>query len=310
MIARGIQGIAIGAIIVTARAMVPDLFSGKDLAKMITCISMLMPLVLSIAPTIGGYIQEYFQWRIVFVFLLLYFGMLLVIIPKIPETLKTPRQQKFAAKSFYNMFVLYKDLINNLPFVLYGLCSVIPLIGSFGYLTSSPFLFQKVLHLSPSKYGLLSLYAGGSILLYGVINTKLIKIFPLHKLLILGTVMVLLAGAWLLLSTYLGILTVTGIFLPVLLYYSCFIISIANATSQALTYITGGYGTARALLATCQFLAGAFGSFIFSRLPMEDGFYLACCFIVNGILMSFCLFAVPRTIKQTITTVSLDGAVS
>ena len=309
IVGRAMQGIAMGAIIVATRAIIPDCYSGKEMAKKITLVSMFMPLILSTAPILGGYLQEYFQWRAVFLFLVLYLVMLLIIIPNMPETLKHIPQSKSSKQSPMAIIYFYKNLISNLPFMFYGMCSVIPMVGLFAYLTISPFLFQNVLGLSPSKYGMLSLYIGCSILTYGYINTKLIKHFPLNKLLFVGAALIIFAGLLLLLFTYLGISTVAGILIPVLFYYSCLIISNANATSLALTYLDGSYGTARALLAACQFLAGALGSFIFSMLPILNGFYLAICFIINGLLIIFCILMAQRATRTTKNAMSVGATV-
>ena len=292
IISRALQGIAIGAIIVAARSIVPDLYTGKEMARKITTVSMFMPLILSTAPTLGGYLQEYFQWRIVFLSLVVYLGILLLVVKKMPETLKDVAHKKLSEQKISEIIAAYKKLLMNRQFMFYGMCSVIPIIGLFAYLTISPFLFQNTLGLSPSKYGLLSLYVGASILTYGYINNILIQHFSLNKLLSVGAAIIIFAGLLLVLFTCLGVTTIAGILIPVLFYYSCIIMSMANATSLALTYLDGSYGAARALLATCQFLAGAFSCFIFSLLPMNNGFYLALCFIINGLVMFFCLFMV------------------
>lgn len=301
LVGRTLQGIAIGAILVSGRAMVADLYSGLQLAKRITQVTMMMPFVLAIAPTIGGYIQEYFQWRAVFTVLIVYLGVLLIIVPRVPETVITKLPVNFSWKNPLAFINCYKQLINNAPFMLYGMYSVIPISAIFAYLTLSPFLFQNVLGLSPSEYGKLSLCIGISILLSGYINTKLLKILPLDKLLFIGAGIVVTAGCLLLLVNCFNLQSVTFILLPILLFYFCNTIGISNATSKALSYLNGSFGTARALLAALQFLAGALGSFIFSIIPIEDSKYLAICFIGNGILMLACVIVARRVVKKLYT---------
>jgi len=171
------------------------------------------------------------------------------------------------------------------------MCCIVPFAGMYAYVTVSPFLFQKVLGLSPSEYGNLSIYMGAGTLLYGFINTRLIKYFSLERAVLTGAIIVISSGVLLLLFNYLKINTVFSVMLPVILYYSIFVFCVSNANALALSLMNENYGTARALISTGQFLAGAIGSFIFSKLPIVDGFYLAICFVVNGILvMSFVLF--------------------
>lgn len=296
IIGRTLQGIAVGAILVAARAMVPDLYAGKELARRITQITMLMPLILAIAPLVGGYIQETWQWQAIFWLLIIYFTALLVIIPKIPETAKTIKN--FSWRHPKVIIASYKKLLTNAPFITYGICSAIPTSGIFAYLTVSPFLFQNILGLSPVAYGKLSLYIGVGIIISGYFNTLLIKKWTLDTLLFIGAGIIISAGILLGYITYLKISSIAIIMLPILLFFFCNTLGIGNATAKSLTYLDGSFGTARALLATCQFLAGSFGSFIFSMITVKDGLYLATYFIFTGFIMIICTLIAQKAAKQ------------
>ncbi len=70
--ARFLQGIGLGTVVAVSRAILPDHFQGKQLAKYFSYLTMLMPIMLAIAPPLGGFIQEKTSWQFVFVFLLIY----------------------------------------------------------------------------------------------------------------------------------------------------------------------------------------------------------------------------------------------
>jgi len=89
----------------------PDLYFGKDLAKKITYITMSMPIILSLAPIIGGHLYEYFSWRITFLCLILYYIILFFSIIKTKETIKNFSRNKFSA------ITNYKNLCKNSQFV-------------------------------------------------------------------------------------------------------------------------------------------------------------------------------------------------
>ena len=63
---RALQGITAGAGIVISRAIVRDLFDGPAAQRLMSRISMMFALAPIIAPLIGGYLQEWFGWRSVF----------------------------------------------------------------------------------------------------------------------------------------------------------------------------------------------------------------------------------------------------
>jgi DHA1 family bicyclomycin/chloramphenicol resistance-like MFS transporter/DHA1 family 2-module integral membrane pump EmrD-like MFS transporter len=170
--------------------------------------------------------------------------------------------------------------------------------GMYAYLTVSPFLFQNILGLSPSAYGKLSLCTGAAILISGYINTQLIKRWTLDILIFVGAGIIISAGVLLWCFTYIELKSVFFTLLPILLFFFCNTIGWGNATSKSLSYLQGSFGTARALLTTGQFFAGALGSFIFSMLPVKDGLYLSIWFIINGILMFICALLAQRASER------------
>jgi len=88
IISRFIQGFGMGAVLIAARATASDLFTGKNLAKQMSRMTMLMPLILALAPSIGGLLQQNFQWRAVFIFLIGYMLFILILVILTPESVK------------------------------------------------------------------------------------------------------------------------------------------------------------------------------------------------------------------------------
>ncbi len=275
---RFIQGIGAGAVLISSRTIVSDLFSGKELARQISYVTMFMPLALAVAPTIGGVLQEKYGWHSVFIFLACYMVLVLLWVIKRPETLKTPSEKKFS-----EIFSNYKFHLGNGPF-LYQILFLFPTIGMYAYLTTSPFIYQEVIGLSPTEYGLLSLIVGGVIIATGFANSKLIHRFSLQTLLISSGILTLVAGILLLIFHLLGILNTWSLLCPCLLFFMCVPLGLANSGSKAMGYIKLHFGSAAAMLTTLQFLAGALGSFIFTLVADNSTLPLAICFIILGIL--------------------------
>ncbi len=276
---RFLQGIGTGAVLIAARATVSDLFSGKLLAKQISFMTMLMPLVMAIAPTLGGVLQERFQWQAVFVFLIGYMAIILIGVVFKPETLKRPSHKKIS-----QIFSTYREHLSNRLFVAFGVNFVLPAFGMFAYLTSSPFLFQQVIGLTPIEYGSLALYVGGVILVTGYINLKLVHYYSVTQILYVGAGLILFAGSLLLCFHLLGILTTWSLLVPALIFFTCMPLCVANAGSKSMGLIQEHFGAASALLSTLQFFVGALGSFIFALIADETQLPLAICFICVGFL--------------------------
>lgn len=307
MAARMLQGIAMGAIIVAAKAMVPDLYSGQALAKCIAQIAMWLALILNLATTLGGYIQEHFHWRVIFVVMLSYLGILLGIWAKIPETLTINSNKKVICYQPKTYLACYRELFANVPFILYGIYSVIPFSGMFAYLTVSPFLFQTELGLSPAAYGNLFLYLGIGTIVFGYLNTKLIQCLALDTLLYISAICIGIAGSLLWWLQAWAITSVIATIAVIFLFYFAVTMSIANATSKAFLCLTTRYGSARALLAIGQFFSGSIGSWLMAMSPTKQGKYLAWYLMVNAGVMLLGLLLAKGAISNRKKTINLTS---
>lgn len=276
---RFLQGIGTGAILISSRAMVADLFTGKALAKQMSFMTMLMPLILAIAPTIGGALQESFQWQSIFLFLTVYMMLLLIGVIFKSESLKRTNAMEIS-----QIFSIYRIHLKNRLFLLFGINISLITIGFYSYLTISPFLFQEIIGLSPLEYGALSLYVGAVILITGYINLRLIQYFSLTQILYTGASLILFSGALLLFFHLINILTVWSVLIPSLIFFTSVPFCLANASSKSLSFIHANFGAASALLTSFQFIVGALTSLTFSLISDESAFSLSICFILVGTL--------------------------
>lgn len=276
---RFLQGIGAGAVLISSRAAVSDQFTGKALAKQMSFMMMLMPIILAVAPTIGGMLQESFHWQAVFVCLICYMLFIFACVVLVPESLKIPSHEKLS-----QIFSKYRLHLKNRSFLAFGVNYVLPSFGFFAYLTVSPFLFQEVLGLSPIEYGSLSLYVGGIILITGYTNLKLIKFFSVTRILYFGISLMVLAGCVLMAFHIMNILTTWSLLGPSLIFFTCMPLCVGNAASKSLSLVQSNFGAASALLTTMQFLVGALASFMFSLITDETALSLAICFIFVGVL--------------------------
>ena len=69
LLGRVIQGLSAGTGVIVSRAMVRDLYDGADAQKLMAHVSILFAIAPAIAPIIGGWILQYFDWHGIFFFL-------------------------------------------------------------------------------------------------------------------------------------------------------------------------------------------------------------------------------------------------
>ncbi len=276
---RFIQGIGVAAVMICGRATTSDLFTGEAFRKQIALTTACMPLILAVAPTIGGILQEQFGWKATFTFLASYMALIFVWVAFSSETLTKKTQTKLS-----EIFSTYRNPLSNKLFIAYSINFILPAFGMFGYLTVSPFLFQEVIGLSPIEYGSLALYVGGTIIVTGFINLLFIHRFSSTSIVRLGSIFMGLAGCLLLFFHLQGILTTWSLLLPALIYFTSLPLCVANAASKAYSFLNGHFGAAVALLTTFQFLLGAISTFVFSHLSDRSILPLAITFMAVGLL--------------------------
>ena len=291
---RFFQGVGGGAIIISSRAMIPDLYEGVGLAKKMTQITMFMPLALAMGPLFGGYLQEHQGWRSVFLFLGVYIFLLLLKMRFIDESLKM-----FSEKKSGSVLKNYRELISNRQFVFAILGLVFPAVGLFAYLSVSSFLFQEILGLSPFEYGFLSIFIGGAVMASSYLNHKMLGRYPTDSLIKIGVGIMSLSGFLLLCFHFVGWMTPFSVLLPILIYFSCLPLCISNSIAKAMTMIDHAYGAAGALMTSTQFFAGSLGILIFSRLKVDSVLPLAICFLVMSVLTGTSLKFSGASLKES-----------
>lgn len=296
MFCRFLQGAGLGAALTAARTIISDLFRGKEFVKQISYIAMLMPLVLALAPVIGGALQENYGWRSIFVFLVIYITIILAIATRSSETLQTAHKFKFL-----DTLKNYIKIMQNIPFMLFSFCIVIPTVLIFAYLTASSFLFQKLIGLSPLEFGITSVYVGAIIMSFSFINAKLSNYFEPIYVLMVSALFITLSGILILFFSYNNAaISKWQLLGPVLLFFTCIPLGLANASSLAIAQIKTRFGAANAFLASLQFLSGAAASFVFSFIPETSALPLAAAFLIGGFILIITAIVANQKLKKGI----------
>ncbi len=193
---RFIQGFAIAVVSVPMRAVLSDLFTGKEFYKMMNYMTLCWAIGPIIAPAIGGYLQHFFGWRASFYFLAIYAAVSLVLVVWIlPETLQ--EKKSFSPKRIMND---YRTIMTHLDYLGGIVC--LGVLWSVVILFSivAPFLIQNILHYSAIEFGHMALLMGLAWFLGNITSRILINVhfkikvkFCLWAMLINSLVMVTIA---------------------------------------------------------------------------------------------------------------------
>jgi DHA1 family bicyclomycin/chloramphenicol resistance-like MFS transporter len=148
---RIVQG-ATGCVgIVLGRAIVRDLFDRRQAASMLGYVTMGLAIAPMVAPSIGGILQETFDWTAIFWFMAGFGAACLgVTWAFIPETNTHPT----AELSFRSLFADFSQLLRMRDFLLFTASSSLSSGVFFSFLGGAPFVAERLLGLTPSVYGI------------------------------------------------------------------------------------------------------------------------------------------------------------
>ena len=190
IILRFIQGIGSGVGIGIGRVIVIEYFKEKNLKKASAIFSMSVLLSALITPTIGGYIQQQFNWQTNFYMMcILLLISIIIFYYMCPETNPSTLRINLSTAT-----ASYKKILTNKQFILWTTINGIFVASYFSYMTVSPFLLQGEYGLTPLQFGLIcsftsiANYIGKSILIFAPhkIND--------HKMILTALVSILAVG--------------------------------------------------------------------------------------------------------------------
>jgi DHA1 family bicyclomycin/chloramphenicol resistance-like MFS transporter len=150
MFFRLLQGLSAGAGGVVGRAMIADRFTGAEAQRMMSYVSMVFSLAPALAPILGGWLQELFGWRSIFLFIALFtFALLVVCGMGLRETLPAAQRHAFHPKVIFGH---YWQIARHGQFILQVLASALVFSALMIYVSAAPAFIFNILHLGATEF--------------------------------------------------------------------------------------------------------------------------------------------------------------
>lgn len=281
IVLRIFQGIGLGAVTITARTMIPDLYRGHEMAKFHSLTNTFVPIVIALSPLIGGWLQERYEWQYVFIYLTGYISFLIIItVPFLPET-----NTNLHEGHWKELFKSYRDFLSIKGFFCYALIMSLIMSGGIAYLTLSPYYFQNILGLDAFEYGLTAVAVCFAIMLGAAINTRLLNHFTPRTLLRLSSYFVALSSLGMFYFSYTENLTIWTVLPCCMIYFLSLNFVFPNAYVMAFNYISRNFGLAAALIMSCQMIFSITTGSLISILPDDSIMPLAYLFLFISVLI-------------------------
>lgn len=153
--ARFLQGFTASAGLVLSRAIVRDVFTGRELSKFFSLLMVITAVAPMVAPMTGGAILllPFATWHTIFhVLMIIGFLLVLLIALRLKETLPL---EKRIPSSIGTSVKTMGSLLKDRSFMGYALTVGFIHGGSFAYVSGTPFVYQDIYGVSPQVFSIL-----------------------------------------------------------------------------------------------------------------------------------------------------------
>jgi len=243
------------------RAVVRDIHSPKEGARLLAHMGTAMAIGPLVAPLIGGQLTAAFGWSANF-WALAAFGLVLFVIAgaTLPETHARPDVN---ALSLRRMGANYKTLLTDRPFQLFVLTNGFSFGGLFAFISGSSFVLIEVLGLSAQTFGFAFSFGVIGYMIGTQVSARLVKTFGLERLIGIGGRIGLVAGVAGVACVTLFPPTIPGIVGPMFFYALSVGFIMPNSMAGSLAPYPHMAGAASALMGFIQMsMASIFGALV------------------------------------------------
>jgi DHA1 family bicyclomycin/chloramphenicol resistance-like MFS transporter len=266
---------------VASKAIVRDLFDEEKVAEVLSTLMLIMGIAPIIAPSIGGFLIEYYHWEMVF-FGLAGFATLMLfnIVFLLPESV-TPNP----AASLHPIPVLkeYISIYKNKAFFYFSTARGFAIGALLGYVAAAPFIFLEYFKVEQGQFAIIFGSNAAGLIVGSQINRWFLKRYSTFQ--ITYVVSVLLVVATCILAIH-----VIGFDPAFWVVYPCLFIMMSligfqnpNATALALGPFTKRAGSASAFVGAVSMIFGSLASFFVSTYVTASLIPLAVMLAVCGV---------------------------
>jgi DHA1 family bicyclomycin/chloramphenicol resistance-like MFS transporter len=202
IVGRTLQGVAMGACVMAARAIVRDLYEPVQGAKIMSQALSGLGLIACTCVPVGGFLTDLLGWRWALSSLVLFAVLTgLLIYFYFDESLLQKNPNALQAKTLWTSV---KHIVRNPTFQAYSALSTASFAGLFTFLATSAFVFTQSMALSKTMYGLL-MFSMSLSYIVGTFGCRwLLLRISVQTCVVMASFVSLFAGVLLMLVAYFG----------------------------------------------------------------------------------------------------------
>lgn len=282
---RFIQGFGAAPAIVLSRAIVRDVSSGKDAARLMSLMTMIFTSAPVIAPTIGAVLITQWGWRAPFVLIIVLAFVILVLVRHNLTETHHPGDNPHPVRQLRNSFV---EFFSHRQSIFGLLLIVIPPAGFLSIIAVAAALVVEIYGFSVTQFGLLFAALGISILAGAAVNRLLVTRFYAMHVIAFGIVLYGISGSTLLVFAWLDSAPFVLLWAAIALFMFTVAIVMPNATVIALDPLPRIAGVASSIIGTLQNIFGASGALlgaaIYNGTVLNSVLIIGCAGVVSVLI--------------------------
>src|SRR5271163_408139 len=170
---RLVQGASAGAVGILPRAIIRDLFEGREARLQLSAVSIVFSVGPLIAPTLGAAILAFGSWRLIFAILTAVAAVVTLIALFLFEESHAPENRQSLKPSA--VLAGYRRALTNPACAGFSLLGGLLFAGLFAYVNVSPLLFMQGYGVSKTAFAALFALAGSGVIVGSSINAWLLS---------------------------------------------------------------------------------------------------------------------------------------
>ena len=200
---RTLQGAAMGASVMGARAIIRDLYAPSEGARVMSKALSGLGLIACLSAPLGGLLAGLFSWRIALLALAVFGAATLVLV--VWKFKETAAHKNVHALEPATLVRTWRMIARNPTFVAYSALSATSYGGLFTFLAASSFVFIQVLGVGATQYGLLMFSMSFAYIVGTFLCRRLLTRFGVRKTVAIACWLTLCSG------TAMGLLALAGV---------------------------------------------------------------------------------------------------
>ncbi|MEH6456442.1 MAG: multidrug effflux MFS transporter, partial [Cocleimonas sp.] len=170
---RILQGLAIGGALISGRAIVRDVLDTKDAQKVMALAMMLFSISPVIAPVLGGFLHDFWGWRSIFWFLVIYGGaVFLYALIIVRESLNLENKKSIRIKEVTKVYI---RTLKNPHYIRLVLVFTAAFSSFFVFIAGAPTVVFDILGLDATSFYILFFPIVAGITLGSVVSNRLLN---------------------------------------------------------------------------------------------------------------------------------------